>query len=596
MSAPSGSSISGDGRVICYGAPSQDGLRYDLFLADRQTGVKTPIIAGLNGAAPNESSSHCSLNRDGRIAAFWSRASNLVPNDSNGFADVFVRLQPSSMSIDKSSLTFGAVTSGGTFVTKTATQLVRLTQEGSVPVSWTAATSQPWLQVSPASGAGSATLSISVVPVAGLPASGTVTGTVFLSLTGAANTLSPIPVSLTLVSNGTSVGPFGVVDTPTNNRAGVTGALPFTGWALDDVEVTRVSICRAAFGSEVAPVDPNCAGAAEIFVGFGVFIDGARPDVAAGFPAHPLAARAGWGFMVLTNMLPNQGNGTYVFTARAQDREGNWFVLGMRTMTCANASATLPFGTIDTPLQGGVAAGSNFINFGWALTPLPKTIPVDGSTIQVLVDGVSVGTADYNHARSDIQTLFPGLNNTNGAIGFRVLDTNTLTNGVHTISWTVTDNQGATEGIGSRFFTVSNGAAAVTAAASAVAAGRDVDELPLETTALAGRRGWDLEAPFEVFVVDPRGITVVRSEEVNRIELQLGAGQLTGYLRTAGRLRPLPAGSTVDAATNTFTWAPGVGFVGRYDVVFVRSIAGRAVSRREVRIVLNPKGQTPVIP
>ena len=40
------------------------------------------------------------------------------------------------------------------------------------------------------------------------------------------------------------------------------------------------------------------------------------------FPTYPLATRAGWGFMVLTNMLPNQGNGTYRFTMRAQDREG----------------------------------------------------------------------------------------------------------------------------------------------------------------------------------------------------------------------------------------------------------------------------------
>ena len=61
----------------------------------------------------------------------------------------------------------------------------------------------------------------------------------------------------------------------------MTGAIPFTGWALDDLEVTQVSVCRAAFGSGTAPVDPNCGGAAQIFVGFAVFIDGARPDVAA---------------------------------------------------------------------------------------------------------------------------------------------------------------------------------------------------------------------------------------------------------------------------------------------------------------------------
>ena len=82
--------------------------------------------------------------------------------------------------------------------------------------------------------------------------------------------------------------------------------------------------------------------------------------------------RAGWGFMVLTNMLPNQGNGTYLFYMHAQDRDGNTTLLGTRTITCANASATKPFGAIDTPTQGGTASGASFVNFGWALTPQPK--------------------------------------------------------------------------------------------------------------------------------------------------------------------------------------------------------------------------------
>ena len=105
----------------------------------------------------------------------------------------------------------------------------------------------------------------------------------------------------------------------------------------------------------------------------------------------------------------------------------------------------------------GIASGSAYTNFGWALTPLPKTIPTDGSTIQVVVDGAVVGSPTYNQFRSDIATLFPGLNNTNGAVGFRGLDTTALANGSHTIAWVVTDNQGAADGIGSRFFTVSNG-------------------------------------------------------------------------------------------------------------------------------------------
>ena len=85
--------------------------------------------------------------------------------------------------------------------------------------------------------------------------------------------------------------------------------------------------------------------------------------------------------------MPAGGNGTYVFYIWGQDREGNTQLLGTRTITCDNAHATKPFGAIDTPTQGGVASGTNFVNFGWALTPLPKTIPTDGSTITVLVDG-----------------------------------------------------------------------------------------------------------------------------------------------------------------------------------------------------------------
>ena len=101
-------------------------------------------------------------------------------------------------------------------------------------------------------------------------------------------------------------------------------------------------------------------------------------------------------------------------------------------------------------------SGTSYVVFGWALTPLPKTIPFDGSTIHVLIDGADIGTVDYNHFRADIQALFPGLNNTNGAVGYRILDTTTLRNGLHTISWSVTDNQGATAVIGSRFFLVWN--------------------------------------------------------------------------------------------------------------------------------------------
>ena len=98
------------------------------------------------------------------------------------------------------------------------------------------------------------------------------------------------------------------------------------------------------------------------------------------------------------------------------------------------------------------------------------------------------------------------------------------------------------------------------------------------------------------FRPDASGLVTVHAEEIDRIELHLADTQSTasprsyrGYLRAGADLLPLPIGSSLDAATGELTWQPGVGFVGTYDFVFIRSTDGHAVARQEVRIVLHPK-------
>lgn len=88
--------------------------------------------------------------------------------------------------------------------------------------------------------------------------------------------------------------------------------------------------------------------------------------------------------MMLTNYLPNGGNGTYTFEAIATDAEGNDVPLGTKTINVDNENAVKPFGAIDTPKQGGTADGSNFRNHGWVLTPLPNSIP----TASILFTGL----------------------------------------------------------------------------------------------------------------------------------------------------------------------------------------------------------------
>jgi hypothetical protein len=199
---------------------------------------------------------------------------------------------------------------------------------------------------------------------------------------------------------------------------------------------------------------------------------------------------------------------------------------------------------------------------------LPPARPL-GRSRSVLPQTTATQTSSYGYYRSDIATAFPGLANSDGAVGFTILDTTTLSNGLHMIVWTATDSAGVTSGLGSRFFRVSNSTAATALVApppSGVEAVRD--EAPLDQSPVLGRRTWDAEAPWRGYEADDSGRVVVRGEE----------------------LEALPAGSRLDAATGVFTWAPGVGFVGAYDLVFIRSRDGRPVVRREVRVVLEAKG------
>jgi len=252
---------------------------------------------------------------------------------------------------------------------------------------------------------------------------------------------------------GVGTAPFGSFDTPVPASSNVSGSVGFTGWALSVAGISTVDIWR-----EPNPGEP--AGLA--YIGTANLVLGARPDVQGLFPNDPENASAGWGFLMLTNELPSNngntgvGNGSYNIHAIAHDFGGLSTDLGTKTIVVDNKDAVTPFGGIDTPTQGGTASGSAYVNFGWALTPLPATIPINGSTIWVYIDNVAVGHPVYNNPRSDIQALFPGYNNTNGAVGYFVIDTTKYTNGVHSIAWIVTDNQGHASGIGSRFFTVQN--------------------------------------------------------------------------------------------------------------------------------------------
>ena len=70
-----------------------------------------------------------------------------------------------------------------------------------------------------------------------------------------------------------------------------------------------------------------------------------------------------------------------------------------------------------------------------------------------------VGSPTGWTTRSDLASLFPlatypGIVSAFGVAG---LNTTTLSNGIHTLEWRVTDSAGNAQGIGSRYFYVQNG-------------------------------------------------------------------------------------------------------------------------------------------
>jgi Tol biopolymer transport system component len=90
-------SLSDDGRLVVFWstaadlAPGDGNAAEDVFVHDRETGVTERVSVAADGREGDGGSFHPSVSGDGRHVAFWSNAANLVPGDTNGWPDVFVR-------------------------------------------------------------------------------------------------------------------------------------------------------------------------------------------------------------------------------------------------------------------------------------------------------------------------------------------------------------------------------------------------------------------------------------------------------------------------------------------------------------------------
>jgi Tol biopolymer transport system component len=90
-------SISGDGRFVAFDSlatnlvADDNNSNFDVFVHDRLTGATERASVSSSEAEGNGFSASTSISADGRFVMFESGASNLVPGDTNGGADYFVR-------------------------------------------------------------------------------------------------------------------------------------------------------------------------------------------------------------------------------------------------------------------------------------------------------------------------------------------------------------------------------------------------------------------------------------------------------------------------------------------------------------------------
>jgi hypothetical protein len=494
---------------------------------------------------------------------------------------VFTIGGPPMIVLNRDRFNFGYIKNGAS----PCLQTLFIYNGGGGTLNWTAEADASWINLNPTSGTEGGIVTIAINTI-GLNI-GSYMGTISVSDPDVGNSPQTVEVYLTVKNSSQDKVPFGTFATPEDGLTGVTGSIAVTGWALDDTCVESVKIYRQVNGGLS-------------FIGDAVFVEGPRPDVEKAYPDYPSNYKAGWGYMMLTNFLPD---GQLVLKAIAKDNSGHEVELGTKTITVDNANAVKPFGAIDTPDQGGNASGTRFRNNGWALTPQPYKVPEDGSTINVYIDGAPVGNAQYNLYRADIAGLFPGYANTNGAWAYLDIDTTAYANGLHTIAWSVRDNGGRTDGVGSRYFSVLNIGSTSNSSAAHISMGRSLLQLPAEPMhspniiahipvdhsshkPIRFKTGYEDITPGGIYP-DNDGVIHLKIKELERINIHLDRYHL-GYMVVDGKPRLLPVGSQMDPRTGVFSWLPGVGFCGEYEFVFIgRDLSGNIV-KRSVYITIEP--------
>jgi len=184
-----------------------------------------------------------------------------------------------------------------------------------------------------------------------------------------------------------------------------------------------------------------------------------RYDVARYYPTFPDAPRSGFLFTLDIGTLVRLGvrPGLHNLMVRVGDREQTFTELPNRDgipvfFQCVDDDFDfVAFGHIDFPSKSDYLAGT--VTFrGWALEDRSVL-----TSVEVFVDGLYMGTAQYGFPRPDVGEFYPQIFNSDESGWTFTMDTRKLANSIHRLTVRVRDNGGRTSEIGSTDFYVFNG-------------------------------------------------------------------------------------------------------------------------------------------
>lgn len=114
-----GAGVSASGRFVLFNSSASDlvpgdtNAAADVFVRDMAAGRTARINVSGAGSQSSGGAVGSGISRDGRYAVFWSRSADLVPGDTNGVDDVFVRDLVAGTTVRVSTASDGRQGTGG---------------------------------------------------------------------------------------------------------------------------------------------------------------------------------------------------------------------------------------------------------------------------------------------------------------------------------------------------------------------------------------------------------------------------------------------------------------------------------------------------